>query len=359
MQPLFPVPSSVLFAKRVQGLGKPVPSRVTRYAGELPMRDAPEEIADEHLRVTTDAPALETATYEGGSPYRAAFRQGATLVPRMLCLVERAPVGRLGANPAAPLVRSWRSRQEKEPWKLLPPLEGNVESEFLKPVYLGESIAPFRVLKSFEGVIPVDQRGNVLDAAAASSRGYAHLADWLQKAEVVWDQKKVSKETFVGQLNYYGKLASQFPLPRIRVVYAKAGTLPAACVLRDGAGVIDHMLYWTPTEHEEEGHYLTAVLNSETARSRVASVQARGQWGARHFDKVMFTLPIPRFDGKKVIHAELAAAGEAAESVAAAVAIPKGVGFQRARGLIREALRDAGVAQRIDKLVARLIDSPA
>ena len=47
-----------------------------------------------------------------------------------------------------------------------------------------------------------------------------------------------------------------------------------------------------------KARYLASILNSETARSRAAAYQARGQWGARHFDKVMFNLPIPRFDGK-------------------------------------------------------------
>ena len=79
------------------------------------------------------------------------------------------------------------------------------------------------------------------------------------------------------------------------MVYAKAGTLPAACLVRDEV-IIDHMLYRSSPRNESEGYYLAAILNSETSRSRVAAMQARGQWGARHFDKVMFNLPIPLFD---------------------------------------------------------------
>ena len=44
--------------------------------------------------------------------------------------------------------------------------------------------------------------------------------------------------------------------------------------------------------------------------------------GARHFDKVMFTLPIPRFDAETKLHADLAAAGAEAERVAAQVELP-------------------------------------
>jgi hypothetical protein len=110
------------------------------------------------------------------------------------------------------------------------------------------------------------------------------------------------------------------------------------------------------SEQQSEGHFLVAILNSETARSRVAEYQSRGQWGARDFDKVMFNLPIPRFDAKESLHLALARAAERAEQIAASVELPEGVRFQRARALVRSALAEAGVAQEIDTLVARLLD---
>ena len=129
------------------------------------------------------------------------------------------------------------------------------------------------------------------------------------------------------------------PLAPLRVVYAAAGTLPAACVLRDSKAVIDHKLYWTTAASAGEARYLAAILNSETARERTAKYQSRGQWGARDFDKVVFNLPIPRYDSKIKLHRDLAAAAAKAERVAAAVALPEGVKFQRARSLVRAALR--------------------
>jgi hypothetical protein len=102
--------------------------------------------------------------------------------------------------------------------------------------------------------------------------------------------------------------------------------------------------------------FLAAILNSETVRARTEEFQARGQFGARHFDKVVFTLPIARFEAGNALHQNLAAAAREAEAVAAAVALPEGVRFQRARKLVRDALTEAGVAPRIDALVARLLD---
>jgi len=344
-----------VFGRR-RATARPLPATVRAYSGTLPFRDAPEEVADSRLTATEGAPALSVGTFAGGSSYRAAFRQGAILVPRMLCLVERRTMGRLGADPSAPLVASRRNSQEKQPWKSLPGIENRVEVEFLRPVLLGESILPFRVFRTFEGVVPVGTKGETLDADAAANRNLDGLMGWLRKSEELWNGNRQQPLSLTQQLDYYGKLSAQFPIAPLRIVYAKAGTLPAACLLRDPRAVIDHMLYWTAPTNEEEARYLAAILNSETARARAEQFQARGQFGARHFDKVMFNLPIPRFDAENALHRALADAAARAEAVAALVALPEGVKFQRARALVRTALAEDGVAATIDGLVARLLD---
>ena len=348
LQPLFPVPSCVVFGRR-QRTSRPLPETVRAYSGTLPFRDAPEEIADKRLAVAEGAAKLAVGTFEGGSAYRKAFRQGATLVPRMLCLVERHVVGRLGMNPGAPRVVSRRSTGEKPPWKSLPGIEANVEKKFLHPVLLGESILPYRVFRPFEGVVPATAKGAMLDAQAAADRGFGGLHSWMKQAEAIWKANAESGSmTLIDRWNYHNELGSQFPIAPLRVVYAKAGTLPAACLVRDNS-VIDHKLYWSTPADEQEAFYLTAILNSEVARSRTVSLQSRGQWGARDFDKVIFTLPIPRFDAKVALHMELAAAAREAEEIAAAVQLPEAVKFQRARRMVRDALTEAGINVRFEK----------
>lgn len=99
---------------------------------------------------------------------------------------------------------------------------------------------------------------------------------------------------------------------------------------------------------------MLAALNSESLRAFVASRQARGQFGARHFDKLLAE-SIPVFDPSNALHQELATEGLRAEKVAAAVELPESTHFIRVRGVIRKALRGDGVAERIEKLVARLL----
>lgn len=356
VRPLFPVPSCAVFGRR-RATSTPLPDKVRAYSGELPQRDAPEAIADAALTVHEGAPALEVGQFDGGSPYRKAFRQGATLVPRMLCLVERRSLGRLGMDLSAPYVVSRRSTQEKPPWKGLPSIDNRVEAEFLHPVLLGESILPFRLFRSFEGVVPVTENGDVLDAEGAASRGLSGLSDWMRKAEAIWSQYSETTEniTLARQFDYYRKLSAQFPPARLRIAYSTSGTLPAAMIVREPRYIIDTSLYWSAPASIAEAQFLTAILNSEAARRSSEKWQSRGQFGPRHFHKVMFNLPFPLFDAKNRLHAALAKAAAKAEKIAAATPLPEPARFQHARKLVREALKKAGVAGEIDALVEELL----
>lgn len=355
VQPLFPVPACVLFGRRTDA--GPLPATVRAYRGTLPRRDAALAEALHHLTFgEAPWPSEARATRaDTAFSYGSVFRDGATLYPRMLCLVERVTVGQLGANPAAPAVRSHRSNQEKAPWKVLPPLTGVVEAQFLRHVYLGESLLPYRLLRPLEAVIPwsLDTTG-LLDAAGAQAAGYPHLAAWLREAERLWDTHGPGSMTFRQQLDYYGKLSVQLPPAPLRVVYAASGTVLAAAIVEASPAVCEHALYWAAVATRPEAQYLCAVLNSETLRAHIEHLQARGQWGARHFDKYVFRAPIPRFDPRTALHAGLAAAAARAEAVAATVPLKEGEHFVRARGRIRQALADDGVAGEIDGLVARL-----
>ena len=361
-RPLFPVPSCALFADR--GAMPPGIENAAVYeaSGVLPKRDASTAQAESALEWRSVAwPPVAEGTDDRGSDYQEAFRQGATLVPRLLCVVERSHA-RSGVSANAPRVTSRRTPQEKQPWKARPPLSGSIEAAFLRPLYLGESIAPYRPLAPAEAVIPWSAEAGVMDAQAADEGGFSRLADWMRQAEALWEGHKQGRVTLskrnlalIENWDYWGKLSAQFPIAPLRVVYTTSGTLPASAVVRDDQAVVDSSLYWFSASDVEEARYLTTTFNSETARERIAPLQSRGQWGARHFDKLMLTLPIPRFDGENALHLELAALAADAERVAGEVELPERAGFVKARQIIRAALAADGVAQRIDARVAQLL----
>jgi len=177
----------------------------------------------------------------------------------------------------------------------------------------------------------------------------------LSRVEALWNEHGSGARTFKEQINYIGQLASQFPVASLRVIYTKSGTLPAACILRDGSAVVDQKLFWSKPENESEAYYLIGILNSEAARSRAQQYQSRGLFGTRDFDKVMFNLPIPLFKESEPLHRELAEAGALAELVAANVELKEGEKFQRARKRVRDALAEDGIGGDIEKLVEKLL----
>ena len=358
VQPLFPVPSCVLFATRHDSAHRaPLPETVSAFSGTLPRRDSNSTEANTHL-IEVEKPWPALATDGGGSPYRRSFRQGATLVPRRLVFVEPVPqIGALPPNPEIPLVRGKVGSQDKKPWREIEPPRGTIEKVFLRPVLLGQSIAPFRMLRALLAIIPWDKkRRKLIGAESAAELGYSRLANWLKETAAIWDAHKRSDLSLLKQYDYYGKLSCQFPVSPIRVVYSASGSNPAACVIRDRSAIVEHKLYWAAAESREEARYLCGILNSEALRLRLEQYQSQGQWGARDIDKYVFNLPIPRFNKDDPLHRRLVDASKAAEFVALGVAIEAADDFRRVRMRVRDELRSRGTTAELDELVEELVD---
>lgn len=355
--PLFPVPAAVLFGALEQVAaagaleGRSLPN-VQVATGTLPRRDASVLEAEELLTWSTMAwPAVRATDAE--STYASRFRQGAIVIPRVLWMVKPVDSGRLGRAQGAPLVESRRSPQEKAPWKSLASLRGNVERQFIRNLYLGESIVPFRVIAPSLAVIPWDNE--LLNAAQARERGFNDLARWLSQSEEHWVSNHGDKRTLLEELDFFGQMSAQFPIPRLRVVFGKAGTHPAAALLADQSGVIDHNLYWMPTEYEDEALYLLAILNSEAARARVEHLQSRGQWGARHFDKVMLELPLPVYAAGVALHENLVDLARRAQAHVGSLTLDPAKPNTTLRSQARRALVITGISAQLDEAVSELL----
>ena len=299
---------------------------------------------------------VEVATTDRGplSPYFGDFRQGATVTPRMLLLVEDAPSGPLGAPAGIRPIKSRRSG-DKEPWKLLPDLTGAVEEHFLTPLLLGQNVIPFGVLGTETAVIPWD--GILLDGAAPKLDAYPGLARWWRAAEQLWDTHADSDMSLLRRLDWQKGATKQFPLAAQRVVYTTSGSLVAAARLLDDTVLVDTSLYWMPTTNTQEALYLVAVLNSEALLAEVVPFQPVGQFGPRHFHRYPLFPALPKYDKSNGIHRELASLSEQAETVAAEVKHTGG--FQHTRKAVRDALRGAGLWEAVEERVADVLVAAA
>jgi hypothetical protein len=347
----FPVPASVVFGERAD-TSVPLAAPAAAWSGRLPVQNAARDVAAHYITREDAGASVDPAAL---SPYAPRFAQGASVVPRVLFMVESRPATALGTGAGRKAVRSQRSANEKRPWKELPALDGVVESGFIRPLYLGDNVLPFRLLAPRLGVIPWDGK-KLLDGSDDQLDDYPGLADWWRRAEQTWNSHRSSDRlTLLGQLDYRHKLSHQFPAPAHRVVYSKGGMYLAAARVSDPSAVIDHTLYWAAVSGIEEAQYLTAILNSDVLTQLVRPLQARGEHNPRHFDKYIFQLPIPLYHPGNPEHRQLAELAKHAEEAAAALELPPGVSFQAQRRRIREALSRAGLGGEINNLTSALL----
>jgi SAM-dependent methyltransferase len=350
----FPVPGCVVFGTlvgREDSVDMPI---VARWLGG--------RITHNHRRwgeveglITETYREVVVASDDYLSPYGALFRQGANLVPRVLLTTTQQATTALGGLAGRTSVISDRSSPEKPPWRDLPSLTGNIENQFLHPVYLGESLLPFRVRRGRTAVGPWDGE-KLLSSNMPSLDAYPGLASWWRQAEQVFltYRSASTKYDLNDQIDHMGKLASQFPLAPHRVVYTGRGAIITAARVEEAEAVVDHALYWSTCASIEEARYLCAVLNSAHLQSMVEEALSKGLFGGRNIHRAPFRLAWGEYEPENEIHRQLAACGEHGELVAAQVDVGTR-GTSKARSTVRDALRDDGVAATIDTLVTELL----
>ncbi|MFM9432225.1 N-6 DNA methylase [Arthrobacter sp. MP_2.3] len=351
---IFPVPSAAVFGKR-SASAKALPLQVHKFSGLVSARSISVETINAGLVVADgDLDSVSSADV-AVSPYAKAVFQGANVVPRYLfCVTERAksPLGHAkGLTP----VESFRTNLEKEPWKLQPSLSGNIENAFLHPLHLGSTLAHYRLLDPWLAVLPISD-GKLLDEGKISS--HKHLAEWWSRASAEWEKHKAAatKLSLMEQVDYQGKLRKQLGKGNHRVAYSASGTRLVAAYVDDPDIVIEHALYWLAVPSEQAGHYLAAILNSQGVLDLVGKYQAQGLFGARHFDKYVWNLPIPLFNARNEGHVELSELGQKAAAVAATSNVDDRT-FQKARELIREDLKTAGIYDAVETAVKKILSA--
>lgn len=349
----FPRGSAVVFGRRVTDGLQRMPKDAEAWTGRVPVNGAGWSEVEEE--VERQPRALKPVEDDVESHYRGRFRQGATVVPRVLFLVERLPAGPLGVSAGTVKVRSVRSAYEKEPWKDLETLEAVVESEFVRPLYLGEHVLPYRTLEPAEAVLPWDMAGR-LDEGSPRLGLYPGLSKWWHRVEELWEANRSSERlSLIEQLDYHSKLSAQHPIQPRRVVYNASGMHLCAAQVIGQRAVIEHSLYWATARSEEEAVYLCAILNSAAVTQLVRPLMSYGK-DERHIDKYVWRLAVPEFDPKDATHSELAGLAAEVEEQIQALDLDEDGYFVSLRQDLRKFLQQNSSAQKIEELVVELLN---
>lgn len=347
----FPRGSSVIFGTRNGEASREMPLGATIYSGNIGRAAASLESIRDRLIQTPGEVTIRNGML---SPYTHRFRQGAIFAPRLLFFVERGSVGPLGAAAGQIPIHSSRSADEKKPWKDLPAQTGMVEGRFVRPMYSGETLLPYRVNTPLLCVIP-ENNGQLMTGEDEIAR-FTGLSNWWRNAVSIWEGSKsrTTNLTLSEQLDYMGKLSAQFPIPHSRVIYNSAGMHVAASKLLDTQGVVNANLYWCSVTSEAEADYLCAILNSPVTTEMVRPLMSYGK-DERHVHKHVWKLPIPEFDLAIPALARLSTLGRECAALAQSVQLRENIHFAALRRDVRAVLDTSPQAEEIDALVYELL----
>jgi SAM-dependent methyltransferase len=367
VSPLFNVPACVLIAKRNGQV-----EQVERLAleGTLARKNLRWAQAEEQLKLVRKQipPDKLFLPPSVPSPSLKDIKRGADIYPRCLWLVEPA-ASPYGINQQRPVLETSpeAKRTAKRPWRDIH-IQGEVEAQYLYSTMLGSQLLPFGFTNLSLVVLPVEESPTgvrIVKKEAALGKGHWGLHRWVGYAETIWkERKKVgTREDIYHWLDYRRKLTSQCLTGYHTVLYSRAGTNLASCVMPEASAkakelsvagfVADTDTYFYRTKNETEAHYLCAFLNAGYVDKAIKPYQTRGAWGERDIHRRPFeVVPIPRFSPEDERHVKLAELSKQCHDKVTKLSLTgKSIGFLRNKA--REQLKDE-LAQ-IDKVVRDIL----
>jgi hypothetical protein len=287
---------------------------------------------------------------------RPVFKQGATLVPSCLVIVDPGSLVKsknLASFTTVPSTdKNWSSKGT---------LSGrDVPAQWIRDALFSTELFPFTSRREFDRVVlPLTEDG--LYDEKAESIGY-----WVNAESVYGDGRGKggnTPKTLWERLDNQKGLTRQTELVtggegRRKVLYNASGRVGLRATRVSPNTIVSHSLYHCISSSESEAAYLTALLNADCLQEAFRQSQKT----RRHFDHHFWhTVPIPKYDSRNPTHIELADLCGQAEGAAEEVrdSLPDSAGQIRVSGAIHVALREWGIARRIDDAARELMPDQA
>lgn len=350
VQPLFRIPSCVLFAaKAIANEKRNLPAKGLSgkvLRGRLPAHNCTLDIA---LPKLTETETVLFYSKQGNSsalsetkgkqtnkinPYKVQFKQGATIVPRAFYFVELDQETPPDFEDRILNIKTAGSikADAKMPWKNYE-FKGQIESRFLFRTALSKSILPFALYNPDMIVLPITtetgddglKQIKLHSAGELRQLGYLKASKWFMDKERIWEIHRTAKSanmTANDRINFQRGVTDQDLNARFLVLYnSSAKDANAAVVDRinfDLDFLVESVCYVMYTNCKEEAYYLTAILNSSSPNEMMKDFQAKGLFGPRHVHKKILDIYYPLFDENNKLHQKLTELSKAAHEKTAA-----------------------------------------
>jgi len=254
--------------------------------------------------------------------YKTKFKNGATIVPRGFYFVDIDMQGFIPEDfkNRTLNIKTSKATDAKKPWDTIN-FKGLIESDFLFRTALAKNILPFVLYKPELVLLPlkIDEQMNIqlVHWEELKNEGYLSCANWFRNTENMWNTLRTEKNenfSYLQYLNWQNKLTSQKLQFKYIVIYnASAKDANTAIVEFDKLDLpffAECASYLYYTNDFDEAGYLLACLNSDFANKMIKPFQAKGLFGARHVSKKILDVPFPKFDKKDTKHQQLSNLGK-------------------------------------------------
>ena len=346
----------VLFEYRTSSLGpRGERSLVARSSRGNP---APQEsLAEAMARLSFHvAPA---AIPQGQSDYvsntgTAAFRQGATITPKVLTVVDQFDHTKADSS-----IEVTTAASQHAPWSNIAPQSGTVPARWVQALLVSDAVIPYAVdaHKMRHAIIPVGRTG-LLEHAPERT------CEFWREMEEIYDQNrsegKGTPSTLLERIDYASELSAQLRVDsgaRKMVVYPASGDIMRACRIRPGETVIDATLYRYVAGSAPEAAYIVGLMNAQCLSQAFSESRTSG----RHFHLHPWrAIPIPKFDRKEPDHMALVRLTARAERTVER-GLEKAADETRRQSQValsrraRELLHTSGISEEIDAAARKIL----
>ncbi|MFX1338793.1 MAG: Eco57I restriction-modification methylase domain-containing protein, partial [Promethearchaeota archaeon] len=253
------------------------------------------KIEDEGAKIILPLQQLEILNTISTSPYKKAFFQGATLVPRTLVFfkVEEKKNSQLIISTDPDII----SRAKKE-WNYKFQNK-QIESHFWYKTFLNMDLIPFYLTKLRNVFLPVNEH---LEFDLNYLKKYPLAKNFYNEMNKIYQENKKTTSdisTLFSNLNYWNKLTKQSGSKSFIVLYNASGSNLKAAVIQNPKKkiIVGSENYYFSTESMEEAYYLSAILNSPALSRNIKLIKS-----SRHIHKRPFSFPIPFYDETNDLH---------------------------------------------------------
>ena len=277
------------------------------------------------------------------------FRQGATITPKVLTIVDKAvPTGRQGEFEIT------TERSAKGDWQQVNPQVGNLKENWIHDLLTSSQLLVFECALTLpQAIIPMTSAGSLVEDPVHESDFWSSLDEIYQELK---GKGRRTPKTLREQIDFSSKLSSQLSKASSRktlVLYPTSGDIMRASRWRPGAAILQHTVHYYQCQTSDEAAYLVALLNAPCLGRAFLESRTSG----RHFTNNPWrNVPIAKYEKTNATHRRLASLCKRAERVTHTwlVSQEQNLGQVAASNRIRELLANALILDEIDQ-EARLL----